>query len=349
MSIVSVTELFDDHDGEVSVDGHRWERAFHVLTKDRTQWGPSIIRAVDSESGIRIPHIGELLTALGSIGADDTRVTAQRIRPQRVDGTPYLWKVVVEYSTRATDTPGEIEPNPIERPAEWSWGDLVSTEEYTHDAVTGKPVLNTAGEPYDPGLTREVTQRVLTLTWNALSFNPIAQEAYSDTVNAKDFTIGALNFTVGAGVAKVAHNTATGPHMEGGYPTYVRRTVELHLRKSRLIEWNYVPPWNGERWVSGWDHTPLSMGFQERKNKVDEHGNILLEYALTPILIEALDDEGKPTGEQVRPQEPVALNHIGQAILGIRPSGAEWEANPWVTLYQPYTRMNFEGLDLPQQ
>lgn len=332
MSVVSVTEIFEEHDGEITIEGHQWYRAFHVRTDDKTQWGPAILLAYDPSTGLRIPRIGEVLKVdAGGFGADDIQATAQRLRPQRVDGTPCLWRVVVEYSTRPTITQGEIDPNPFTRPPDWAWGDMASSEEYTHDA-DGVAVLNTALEPYDPGLMREITRHTLTVSWNVKTFDPIAAAEYADAVNESEFTV--LGLQVAEGVAKVAHNTATGSHFEGRYE-YARRTVELHFRPFQKVEWH-----DGSiKWVSGWDHTPLSMGFSQRVNKKKADGTVLLEKALVPILLDVVDDDGKVTGEKVRPQEPVALDEAGKAIEGDDPA--------FVKHYKPYRRMDFQGLGLP--
>jgi hypothetical protein len=208
---------------------------------------------------------------------------------------------------------------------------MVSTEEYTHDAE-GTPVLNTALEPYDPGLVREVTRHTLTVSWNVLEFDPIAAANYADAVNDSQFNV--LGLEVATGVAKVAYNTATGPHIEGPHE-YLRRTVELHFRPFRKVEWHDETI----HLVSGWDDTPLSMGFQQRVNKKKPNGALLLEKALVPIFIDAVDAEGHVTGEKVRPQEPVALDSNGKAI--------EDDSPAYVQHYKPYPRMDFNGLGLP--
>lgn len=107
------------------------------------------------------------------------------------------WVVTGEYSPLIISGA----TNPLEEPTVVSWG----SKTYTVAAVKdkdGNPVVNSAGQPFDPPATREEHVIVATITYNSKEYDPTIATQYEDTVNEEATVIGTLN--VEARAARIA-------------------------------------------------------------------------------------------------------------------------------------------------
>jgi hypothetical protein len=110
-------------------------------------------------------------------------------------------KVGQIFSIVACDFEGETGPsgpndNPLNKPVEYEWGQATSTEAIDVDA-NGRPIVTANGEQI-VGLTKEISDSVLTLKKNFAVFTPWLQQAYLNSVNSDTFA----NWAPGTGKMK---------------------------------------------------------------------------------------------------------------------------------------------------
>jgi hypothetical protein len=130
---------------------------------------------------------------LGAEFDDGSRVT--NIAPRQDDDNPFVWEVVVTYSTLSQDE-DEQDPNPLLRPADvvMSSNDsqvavegVFRDDPNAEDDQLGGPVANAAGEIFDPPPMMDVSRPVLTITRNEATVNSIFLMGFANSVNAETF------------------------------------------------------------------------------------------------------------------------------------------------------------------
>lgn len=114
-------------------------------------------------------------------------------RPTQDPENPYLWEVAIRYASISFGALGKTDPsqraqNPTDRPAEVDLEFEESDEAVMWDR-DGRPVLNSAGDPLDPPITRSAGVAVITVTKNipSASFSLITAERYYDAINDNEF------------------------------------------------------------------------------------------------------------------------------------------------------------------
>lgn len=137
--------------------------------------------------------------------------------------------------------PSDYTVNPLDKPYELSWS-LAPYQTTTIEDIDGSPILNTAGDPFDP-IEIDDSRVVLTVTRNEASFDgPLAWE-YRDAINSDEF-LGSPPRTV-----KVAGITA-------------RR----HYDQTVLRDWFFTVTYNFHFNADGWRKKILSTGLRELVN-----------------------------------------------------------------------------------
>lgn len=100
------------------------------------------------------------------------------IKPEAIG--PLLWRITVSYvSMQAEDSPFMV-------PWEVSWGSEEEVKE-VEDDIFGYPILNTAGDPFDPPNAIPHADPKLSITRNEASINPFIHDIYAFTVNSDQF------------------------------------------------------------------------------------------------------------------------------------------------------------------
>jgi len=193
-----------------------------------------------------VPAVGDTWTDAKGTN-EDTAVRAMRVDPiPREDGKTF--DVVVDYDTRPIGVYSTFRDwsapqdfaDPTARPPEIHYGFrrevipiaraldyMTPPPPFPHDIA----VVNSAGEPFDPPITREISRPILRIVRNewdpgvsgGIGYDNAIAMAYVDTINSDDF-IGALPKQV-----KMAGITAD-RHFESGM-LYWRVTYELHFRQ----------------------------------------------------------------------------------------------------------------------
>lgn len=127
--------------------------------------------------------------------------------PQVVKKGPTFFAVTVPYET-VDETSVNSNQSPLAQPTELAWDDAERQVPYSED-LDGNPAVNTMDEPFDPPLTREISDPVLIVTRNQAAFYPDDKLLYQDTVCTELF-LGAAIGRVRLGKIKAQTLTRAG-------------------------------------------------------------------------------------------------------------------------------------------
>ena len=160
-------------------------------------------------------------------------------------------KVGQIFSIVSCDYAGEIGPggpddNPLNKPVEFEWGQATSTEPIDVDA-NGRPIVTVNGEQI-VGLTKEISDSVLTMRKNFEVFTPWLQQAYLNSVNSDVFA----NWLPGTGKMK----SLTAKEMRFGDLQYFEVNATVQFR----VPYNTTPAkaWWGRTRHEGFYERPAS-------------------------------------------------------------------------------------------
>lgn len=144
------------------------------------------------------------------------------------------WTAVARYGPYDAN----LEPaNPVERPIKVSWS-FARFERPVIVDLDGVPVLNSAGDPFDPPLTIDDSRPILTIVRNEQGFDPLLAYQFKDAVNADAF------WGVGPGIVKVLD-------------------ISDELTKDPDIGWYHVVTYQFEFNPDGWQAHIADLGYRE--------------------------------------------------------------------------------------
>ncbi len=113
----------------------------------------------------------------------------------------YWWTATVTYGPLDPLT-HTITGNPVDQPIDFSfdWQVFEQNVDLAYEASSGDivPVVNSAKDAFDPGVTREQLKGVMRVAWNSLTFNPAGFFASGNCINAdvwNGFPIGSVKFS----------------------------------------------------------------------------------------------------------------------------------------------------------
>jgi hypothetical protein len=135
----------------------------------------------DDRNAIDTVIAAPILPAALSQHPSDPLLRATRYRPEQIQNSSRHWIVEVGYTYDVTGA-GASGPNVIER-----WGTIKSVEPIDYDVMTGKPIVNTAGDAYGIAPVREVSDLALYRTATVNEFDPVSLYSYLDSTNASAF------------------------------------------------------------------------------------------------------------------------------------------------------------------
>ena len=92
------------------------------------------------------------------------------------------WIITVHYGWYAANMAGGGAQDPLLMPIDVSWGSR--DHEIVLDRRQRPPVINTAGDPYDPPIVIDDPRLVMTIVRNEAAFNVAWVLAYRNAVNA---------------------------------------------------------------------------------------------------------------------------------------------------------------------
>lgn len=252
-------------------------RGFYVETNDDATTEYQIRTAVDPNTGVTIPQPFEAHPSFAYVFVRNVDA-----RPLTRNCSKY-WTVIVTYEGlnigSQTDPVNEL---PLER-----WASRQNEELADHD-VDGKPILNTAGQPYDPPLTRPRSTWLMIFECNILNLNTAYWSGYLDHISSATFK-GFPKYTC------MLRSVEATPRVRGTF-RYFRLTLQFEFKSNRLKN-----PATGE-WEE-WGHV----------KKVLNAGYYLIEatgpHGADHKKREVIGADGHPS------RQPVPISADGQSVV----------------------------------
>ena len=201
---------------------------------------------------------------------DNEWVYVSNVNVQPGNGPTHFKAIITYVST----------PDPLNEVADITWTFANSNEPVDRD-IYGRPLVNSAGESFDPPMTKDFNDLILHIETNEATFDPLLAYEFKGAVN------GDMFFGFGPGRAKCIQYS--GVKTRAAALTYWRVTREFQFRRQTAVQ--------GASDV-GWKRRILDEGFRELKE-------IEGEMKLANIT----DDE---TGMAV--SQPVPLDGTGKKL-----------------------------------
>jgi len=206
----------------------------------------------------------------------------------RIEATPvgpYGWIVEAQYQTPTNEQGNQSQQPPLNRAARIRWG-CTSVRMPVYYDSSGNPILNTAGDAFDPPLEIDVKLPVVSVSKN-LSAVPAWVLSYRNAINSSAWYIDGL--IILAKCARIDGLEISEWHYEQG-------VAYREVSYSAIIS----PT------AYGWQPRLLNCGYNEKKKVGDETKRM-------PILINGM-----------APSSPVLLDSQGQAIQNPTSNDAVW-------------------------
>ncbi len=171
MAVMECNEITDRSGTKDSVQNKRYTRTFRILTDTTTRGSREVLDHAE------LPDYGDIWESVGPGGIvndfdEDAFVTEKRVVSNNRD-LYHEWIIAVEYVGRG---------DPTLEPPEVSWASVKFQAAYQKD-VNDQFVVNSAGDPYEGGLTRDRTRFTVMIRQNVLTWNPVQAMEYLDTLN----------------------------------------------------------------------------------------------------------------------------------------------------------------------
>lgn len=239
---MAVTEVRERFEGRRS--GYRDGKSSHTRV--------FLVKCSDIQDGTAAAIVGDdgtrKVPTFGSRHPVDGAACVTGLDASPVNGSGQHFEVTVEYTGGSFIIPS----NPLDRPAEITYGNSDGTETYFTDKTLNNPkrVCNSAGDTFESFLERDTGESNITITNNEATHNPLLADAYRHTVNLGPVTIDGVTYP--AGTLKLAPITAV--KMIETYDNegvvmpplvFYKRTYNLRFR------------------AEGWKDKVLDVGFNE--------------------------------------------------------------------------------------
>lgn len=221
MAITAVDRI--DHSSEITEKGTTCTETYRV----QCDAVPSdvIDIATASYGGTSIPSIGTAWSAT------QTTIKCKKVGPVRKDPDSEKVYLVPCMYNNISGGSNVVTDNPLSRPADISWGfDVI--EKVAEKDRDDNDIQNSAGDKFDPPVTKYEYRLLCTIRQNFSSLAPIAFYNYIDTVNSATVTIAGITAT--AGRALITDYSAEAIY-EGTY-SYVQRTIQIAFAPTHAVE-----------------------------------------------------------------------------------------------------------------
>ena len=221
MAIVSCDEMLGQDGGRNEKNEGEYTRKFRVIV------GNHLDNAVTILAYAGIPRIGDMYATMG--GDVDPAAVCKEVRAAQDDDAWKIWEVEAKFGKATEDTqsqtPQQIQ-NPLKRPADIGWGFSRHSRSLFRD-VDNKPVLNSAGDFFDPPPEIDDSRPVLTISRNEGGFDASRAIEYQDAVNSDSF------FGFSPGQVKVA-SISSQRQIENNI-VFWKTTYEFEMRQDKWV------------------------------------------------------------------------------------------------------------------
>ena len=177
MAIVDYGELPQRTGKTDSSFKRSYTRVFEVLSDDFADGPITVAAAVGLGLGNTYQSGNDV-----DLGAFVQDIEAREVERGQEIG---LWNVTVQYGGVDPTQGGEnADGNPLNKPIEVRWGSE-RYERVVDEDINGDPIVNSAGDPFDPPLVIDDSRPVLQITRNEATFDAGLADAYKDTINSE--------------------------------------------------------------------------------------------------------------------------------------------------------------------
>lgn len=160
-------------------DDIRTAKTIFLIQTDDPGYGPGYVQAALASFGVYPSILSVYQSYGGSLGDVDAKMQVLDIDIVQAGDNDMEWEATVSYGPW---DPFSMGTSPILLPAE------LATEGQNFQAITdqdinGNPLINTAGDPYDPGIEIDKQRQVIRVTINLQTY-PNFAVSYTDYLNA---------------------------------------------------------------------------------------------------------------------------------------------------------------------
>lgn len=301
--------------------GRSYSLAVQVLTDDWAIGPRAALRSVGIDAGAHYAH------PIGAPNEWDYGAFLNGIEATEDGDTGKKWIVNLTYGTinwqelqggKDGDSAATFTSNPFSAPPTVRWSSESEEVAVTLDKY-GTPILNAAGDPFSPPLTKVKSTPICTITRLLPSFDPAWLTQYKDHVNSDVW----MDFP--AGVVLCKDMTADRTYIND-YGYAWEQTITLAFRQIVTASApNPDAPWKTDTDVieAGWATQVLNSGLRQRVPDPVNTG----KYLIKPVMA-----DGAPVGDEVV----------------LKPDGTyDPNADPNYLVFDLYEEVDFSGFDLP--
>jgi len=222
----NVIKIKEDSSGRIGGLSERsertYKRVFTVETEDHTH-GPEIVLNAD-DGNITIPERFDAYTP----ASGELDLTAFMVAKdcELIGTSRLIWKVTCYYTNRFDPTMIE---DPLERPAKISI-DTNNVSVPIIQNIFGKPLLNSAEDPFDPNPEDEDCRTIVRVTVNRADFDQSLYEQRNNTVNNQEYVLNHVIYKP----RHVKFRKARADQINENNLWFWSVTYEFELRKERI-------------------------------------------------------------------------------------------------------------------
>lgn len=265
MSVLSANKVSDEADESVAE------------TRYVEKWVVQTDSASDVASTI-LQYPG--LPQRGSVYPGDVRALCKRRRPilRSQEQSRKIWDTTIEYSTKEEEEDEEDKQSPLNRPAKWS-GSFQQFQAIADKDRDGKAILNTAGDAFDPPLTKDESRPVMTCVKNFAFLNLSFWGEIADSINKNAWGV--------FGPKQLKVMNVTWDYAFDGPTLYFPTTFSFQINKD------------------GWDEDVLNRGYRQIEAAGEEPKQITVDADIGKVAISEpalLDAAGKVIPKAQLPQ-----------------------------------------------
>lgn len=205
-----VNEIAREQDAGFTSEGWELTRVWNVQLDSVQYASMAAVEAVRTQEA-----------EIGDTHPQNPYAFLRRLTPGGTDNRK-IWNVTGEYKQSVLTASPD---NPLDEPKRVAWSSNTYTEPIVKDNA-GEPVVNSAGQPFDPPLTQPRHTLVATITYNSDQFDPNIAATFEDSVNEDSEEIA--NLTVPARTARIMEVGATQEFFED--ITYWAVTIKVEIK-----------------------------------------------------------------------------------------------------------------------